>query len=463
MTKGSFLIDVSLIQDAEDQRIRQNYSHVESLAKSIEEVGLIQPIVITTDYKIVDGCSRLKACRDILKMSQVPVVIHETMSEEQLRILEIEANIRRKDFDWTERVMGIAKVHEIQKFNAALNHNPAWTIQQTGQLLGHSVGNVQNFVTLAKYIKLQDEEICKASGVSEALKVLLKRRETEANQKLVELMGSRKVSVPQASAENTLTSELVPVEPVQTELPINTISLRDFCKLGDCFTHMAEMPEASIDHVFTDIPYGIDMENLDQTRSLANIDTVKREHDVTANVAMMEQLFKAVFRITKPHSFFILWYDLSHHEKLQAWALEAGWCTQRWPLIWHKLQPCWNQAANFNTTKDFEVAMICRKPKATLVNPHTTSVKAFAYPNTQRTFDHPFAKPIELWQWLMKLVSLQGQSFYDPFAGCGSSLVAGIQLGLVPHGSEIVEGHYNKQLLYVAETYKKLIPNVQFL
>jgi len=109
---------------------------------------------------------------------------------------------------------------------------------------------------------------------------------------------------------------------------------------GDCLVHMAAMQPESIDHVITDIPYGIDMSNLQQANTGMDISSVAAEHNVGENVSLMQSLIPAVYRILKPAGFFVFWYDLDHHEKLQAWATAAGFRVQRWPLIWHKTHSC---------------------------------------------------------------------------------------------------------------------------
>ena len=91
----TLMVDCCLIDDS--GRIRTDYSHVEELAASIAAHGQLQPVVLSTDNKLVAGGSRLRAVRDILKLPTIPAVYIETLSEDHLRLLEVEENIRRKD------------------------------------------------------------------------------------------------------------------------------------------------------------------------------------------------------------------------------------------------------------------------------------------------------------------------------------------------------------------------------
>ncbi len=38
--------------------------------------------------------------------------------------------------------------------------------------------------------------------------------------------------------------------------------------------------------------------------------------------------------------------------------------------------------------------------------------------------DHPTVKPVDLMEWLVKMVTAEGQTVLDPFAGSGTTLVA---------------------------------------
>lgn len=495
-------ISCKLLDDS--KRIREDYSHVESLAESIRTRGLIQPIVITADHIVIDGGSRLRAIRDILKWEDVDVVFMETMDEADLRILEIEANIQRKDFTWTERVLGVVRVHELQVARSVLSGEDRWTQKQTGELLGQSHGLVNNFLVLAPYIRRKDPEILKCEGPTAALKLLLERKEREATQRLAALTFNpvaqptttdnlailnaapgRSGPIPAVDDDTAFYANapaVIGAGPITISLPdvdevpggvgqsvgqslptTTTIPLRDMLLLGDCFQHMAAMARESVDHVITDIPYGIDMSMLSQDQGGIDTSTVADEHTVEGNVELMTKLFPSVYRILKPNGFFVLFYDLAHHNRLYDLAIAAGFKVQRWPLVWIKTHNCINQGAAYNFTKNYEVAMVCRMPGATLLSPQSSSFWMGGNDDTRTLLGHPFVKPLKLWSWIMNAVAMKGQTIYDPFAGVGSSTLAAINEGFKPLTSEINEDHYNRQVLHVSQLYSNKIPGVKFV
>jgi DNA modification methylase len=232
------------------------------------------------------------------------------------------------------------------------------------------------------------------------------------------------------------------------------ISKMFFC--GDFREVVANFQAESIDHVVTDIPYGIDMSNLD---TMKDIDTVVDTHHVEQNVEMMRPFLAEAFRVLKPNGFCVFWYDLNHHEKLQAWAKEVGFKLQSWPLVWHKLHPCRNNAATKNYTKDVEFAMVLRKGNAVLNKPQSTCVIAADNSVERKMYDNPFAKPGAVWRFIYDAIAYKGQVTADFFAGQFSSARAALDCGLTPIMVEIDQEHFLKGVNGVKQKLKTITNN----
>lgn len=59
------------------KRFRKDLGDIDALARSINEIGLLHPIVITPDGELLAGQRRLEACKK-LGWGEVPVRIIET-------------------------------------------------------------------------------------------------------------------------------------------------------------------------------------------------------------------------------------------------------------------------------------------------------------------------------------------------------------------------------------------------
>lgn len=91
-------IPIDQIQIDEATRIRKEIGNLEPLQDSIGSVGLINPILIDEQRKLLAGYRRLTACRK-LGWKEVEVRIVE-LSGDQLKMLDVEIaeNFFRKDF-----------------------------------------------------------------------------------------------------------------------------------------------------------------------------------------------------------------------------------------------------------------------------------------------------------------------------------------------------------------------------
>ena len=69
----------------------QRSRKVKYLAKSIKEVGLLQPIILASNGTVIDGHRRLMACM-LLKMKEAPVIIHNSKSSKNYDSLFVQTN-----------------------------------------------------------------------------------------------------------------------------------------------------------------------------------------------------------------------------------------------------------------------------------------------------------------------------------------------------------------------------------
>lgn len=109
MTKQTTDIKISDIQVSD--RFRKDYGDLKELAQSITELGLLQPIGVTPDNRLVFGERRLKAVRDVLGWETVPALIIDIASMLHGQYAE---NEHRKDFTISERV---AIVNALRSFS----------------------------------------------------------------------------------------------------------------------------------------------------------------------------------------------------------------------------------------------------------------------------------------------------------------------------------------------------------
>lgn len=96
------------------QRVRDEFGDMEALAGSIKEHGLLHPIVVDSDYNLIAGCRRLLACERI-GLTEIEAKVLEDISNKELRVLELEENIRRKDLTELEKSKNLVELAEIKE------------------------------------------------------------------------------------------------------------------------------------------------------------------------------------------------------------------------------------------------------------------------------------------------------------------------------------------------------------
>lgn len=454
-------------------RSRKEYGQLQELWDSFNQVGLIHPpsVALMADgsYVLIAG-GRRTAAMLLGGLIWIPVVNFENLSLADIAEMEGEENFKRLDMDWRERVIHISRAHALKTAENAEEGN-RWGVRETGALLGVSTASVSHAYQVAAYLNTGDQEIINADSLKTAYQILLSRRLTEAVRisegftgaatkvtgtgfigtidldKLlddeVDAAMNGEVTLTDSTEPGVLNlSDFTPKDQPQI-LETKTFALSKLFFIGDCLELMPQFNAESVDHIVTDIPYGIEMENLERIK---NLDTVVDTHDKDQNVGMMLPFLQNSYRLLKPNGFCIFWYDLDHHEKLHRWAEEVGFKPQGWPLVWHKLHPCLNNAPTKNYTKNVEFAMVLRKGNASILTPQSSSLIAADNSAERKLYDNPFAKPALVWQFILKAIALKGQIVLDPYCGQMSSTRAAIDLGLTPMGIEIDEKHFYKGL-----------------
>lgn len=441
-----------------EDRQRKDLGDVQALANSIRENGLIQPVVVNQANRLIAGGRRLAACT-LLGWAQIPVVYRETLGERELTILELEENIRRKDMTWQEEVLSVYKVHVLQTEKAILDGD-SWTLNRTAEMLGMSRANVGFMVQVSKELRrVPQTAIWSCEGFWDALRFLARRSEDEINAELARrttaLMATNATMFPSSNPFKEPSDVSVEIiEPVgDAQSGQQTIPLSKQVILADCRDWLRQCPPEVADHCITDPPYGIDMDMLDQQNphgGMQNVDRVRETHQVDENLVLLKEVIPLIHRALKPKGFFILWCDVMNWQFLYDHVIAADFKVQRWPLVWSKTSQCMNQSAQYNFTKNYEIAMVCRKQGATLVTDQQSSIFACQRDSYK---SNPFAKPEALWDWLIKAVTIQGQTILEPFAGEGSAVNAIISNWRFPIAIEKDPQHFNVMLDEVKKKY----------
>ena len=143
---GVLYIDINDIKPNTGQpRKHFDEEKLEELASSIQQHGLIQPIVLRklkTGYEIVAGERRWRACR-IVGLKEVPCIVKELTDEENMLLAIIE-NMQREDLNPIEEAEGLKQMID--------------TYGLTQEQVSYSVGKSRPYITNSlRLLKLPEE------------------------------------------------------------------------------------------------------------------------------------------------------------------------------------------------------------------------------------------------------------------------------------------------------------------
>lgn len=427
-------------------RQRKDYKNVDRLANSIRRLGLIQPIVVRrSDNTLVAGGRRLTACRS-LGWTDIPVTFKEELTEAQLHVLELEENVNREDLHWTERCRAISAIHSQHNLDSVLE-GESWTMEQTAELLGlpGQKSRVWYAIEVARALDNNDTEVTSCPMFTDAVRLLCKRREEQAAKTLV----SRQLARP------TLVMNVDP-KPLNAEVVRATEAQRDVSLIqticGDSLNYLRSCEP--VDCIYTDPPYAINMDNLQQDGGGMNVERTVDEHQVTENRQLLEHFVALAATKLKPTGFLVMWCDTEQWDWLKTLASDAGLAVQHWPLLWIKPH-AQNMAATYNFTKACECAMVARMPGAILRKMRSTNWWLGPSDKDSHGVHHPFWKPTQLHAWVLDAIAFAGERILDPFAGAGSIPLACALSGRPCTAIELREVHYLEMIDVLARCTPK--------
>ncbi len=112
---------------------RKDFGDMEELKASIEEHGILEPLLITKGKKLIAGERRLKAAKE-LGLKQVPVTIINSDMVEEIKLVE---NLQRKNLNPIEEGEAFKKYLKVRQEHAnAKKYDRAKAVEQLAQKLG---------------------------------------------------------------------------------------------------------------------------------------------------------------------------------------------------------------------------------------------------------------------------------------------------------------------------------------
>ena len=220
--------------------------------------------------------------------------------------------------------------------------------------------------------------------------------------------------------------------------------------LGDCLERMRELPDASVDMILCDLPYGTTQNKWDAVIPFAPL-WAEYWRVAKPNVAV-------VLTAAQPFTSALVMSQVERFKYSWVWQKEAGTGllnAKKQPLrdhedalVFYRSQPTynpqWGQGKPYKQTKGGETSNY--NPSGTVV----TESDGRRYPKTVLQFSrdrdksHPTQKPVALFEYLIRTYTDEGMTVLDNCAGSGTTAIAAGRTGRKWVCIERDETYFNK-------------------
>lgn len=424
------------------ERYREDLGNIEELASSIREKGLIQPLSVNSDLRLLAGGRRHAACT-ALGLVEVPVLIREGNDEIDAREVELFENIHRKDMGWQEQSKITAEIHRLY-----MEKDENWSQRKTAQLIEQNPMNVTRALRLANAIAV-NPAIAECKTADDAGKVLKKVEENA----LVAELAKRQQTMIQGVDSGATTGRIEVALARMWKIADANYIIRDiFEGLSDCKT------DGVVDFIECDPPYGVDLGVLSD-RPDKGADLRGRDNDYHEIVdkqypVFLQKLTKELYRVAGKNSTMVFWFAFRWYPEVIAALTEAGWKPDVVPAMWIKDNGR-TPRPDLLLARSYEPFIVCRKGQATIVKQGTLNT-FITKPETKKY--HPAQRPVALMEDILNTFVDEGRgTILVPFLGSGATLRACYNLGHRAFGFDTNNEYKDKFLLAVEEDTKRLL------
>lgn len=423
-------------------RYREDMGNIEELAEGIREKGLIQPLCVNSNLRLLAGGRRHAACT-ALGLDEVPVIIRDGSDELDGREIELMENIHRKDMTWPEQARLTAEIHRLYQAKSV-----NWSQNKTAQLLEQSPMSISRAIKLDSALAANPGlAICKTAD--DAQKVIKKAEENA----IIAEMAKRQDNMVKQVEEGRLSGR------IERGLAAAWKIADGNYNIGDTFVGLSQLQSNGVvDFIECDPPYGVDLgvltDRKDKGADLRGRDQDYHEIADEHYPEFLKKLTGELYRVANKNCWMVFWFAFRWYPEVVAALQEAGWKTDLVPSLWIK-DTGRTPRPDLLLARSYEPFLVCRKGNPVIVKQGT--LNSFIT-NPERDKYHPAQRPVQLIEDILNTFLDEGRgTVLVPFLGSGATLRACYNLGHRGFGWDTNNEYKDKFLLAVEEDAKRLL------
>lgn len=425
----TFSFEISRITYDDKARQRKELPEIEELAASISRLGQLNPVILDREHKLIAGRRRLEACRQ-LGYTTILARYHDSLSQSDRQLVELDENIRRVDITWQEKAVAILGIFELRGGEE--------TLEGFAEYLGLSTAEVHRCLAVGKALREGNPAVLAANGLRQAAEVISRKRKLAFDTALSRFDESTEELDPNgkqegvgeggaggpAPVDRVLTPSGPSTQPCPDEQPVEphspySIISADFISFAQSYVG----PKFNFLHC--DFPYGIGFDSSDAARAEGH------ESNYKDSAETFWELLKALLdnqdRLVLPSAHMVFWFSMRYYDGLREKLSDAGWTTHYLPLVWHKSDGAGIAADYRRRPKHvYETALWCTRGDRLLTQLRND---VFAHPIAREAEGHLSAKPQAMLEYFLSMGVSELTDFLDPTCGSGTSIRAARSLG----------------------------------
>lgn len=435
-----------VVADRESRQRRTLDKDIQQLADQIDRAGLINPIVIHEDGRLVAGERRLEAHK-LLGRKKIRCTIFENLPPHEAFLIELQENLARRQLSWQDESRAVSDYHEMRK-----RKHPEWTIRATAQDIGIGETQLKLRLTVASFLADPEVVACQTlQGAFNLLKGRAERAQAAARNRGLQIASAIPDLAPAATkeerskaVEQLITGSKLEQLDVAENDPFAILDAGQIAEqslaaareaevnedlspiiTGDFLEWAADYDGPKFDVLHIDFPYGKGYTGAN-TRKTGRAHIAPRyADDPDVHWALLEGLLEHIDKLAFPIAHILYWFDMDYYAAIRESFERAGWSlVQPHPLIWAK--PYEGVAADPRRRPRhcYETCLLIQRGDRRLARLD----QDFYVGRTDEKL-HINQKPVDMLKHFLSLVVDEHSAVLDPTCGSGSALAAASDLG----------------------------------
>lgn len=454
-----------------EDRYREEMGDVESLAEDIKKHGLLQPVTVNSEYKLLAGGRRYAACVEA-GLTAIPAIIRESQGEVEELEIELVENLHRKDLTWWEDAMLTAKIYNLTKDEDSelskkrkKRKKGEGSARTAGEVCGKSLAQVSRDLKLASSISVMPE-LKKCKSKNEAINLIDRALHSHDVSTQVQAASEQYAGVEEEFGEPGQDDEQESAEERAARLFKRAESnykvgdaINGLIGLGEHFKSQGYSPFGLIE---IDPPYGVDLHAVKSGSEANKEDYMKDYNEVEKEdyPEFLRKICNAAFDCCNDSGFVVLWFGWEWYWEAYRALIEAGFYVDYTPGIWIKASDEGKGATGQTNqpkiylARSHEPFFVARKDNSRLAKEGRANSFIFK-PTPPSQKYHPTQRPLDLMEEVIKTFCWPGLGVLSPFLGSGITLLASYELGYNAMGWDLSEESKKHFLNMVLEHYKE--------